>query len=436
MIGTFSRGFRRLVLSVFCLSLLAAAAFSATTVRVQGSMVTEKYSLALKDSYSAAHPDVAVDVATVGKDGGLINLAAGSADIVNSTLALADQDREEVLEAIEAAEEAGVVFTELPTTIDPVIFCVNPDNPVRNLTFDALRDIYTGVVTNWSEVGGEDREIVVWISDYDSDSKMHVVSRDLLAGRAQAPGARVDAKGKNMLTEVSNDVAAIGYDSRFYCLADLRDNPAKKFVMVDVGPSDDPAPSAPSRKFPVARHLWTVYREDISDEALAFLLYSLSPEGQKITASNDMVPTLGAIETLEVTWWDGRAYLPLLTVDEALGGAMEASCAMPGEKTLYVRNNSRYDGLALRCVAADGTEKALDVRGTFLDGDFVDRSLPMGEVTEIGLPDLAAGDRLHFTFNGQSVTLTFTGEGSSGCNGFGPLSLILLLPLLILRRPF
>ena len=115
-----------------------AATWAAETVRVRGSQVTGAYTLALGAAYGKAHPGVSVDVSAQGKDGGLLHLAAGSADLVNAAMALADQDRPDVVAALKEAEARGVVFSEVASAVDPVIFCVNPANPVRRLTFRGL----------------------------------------------------------------------------------------------------------------------------------------------------------------------------------------------------------------------------------------------------------------------------------------------------------
>jgi phosphate transport system substrate-binding protein len=417
------------------------AAWAATTVRVRGSQVTSQYTLALGAAYQTGHPEVSVDVSATGKDAGLIQLAMGSADIVNSAMSLKDQDRADVLAAIASAEARGVVFTEVAAAIDPVMFCVNPSNPVRSLTFDQLRGIYTGTIVNWKEVGGDDRTITVWISDYDQDHKMHVVSRDLLQGLSPATGARIDANGKGMLTQVSNDVSAIGYDSRFYCLADLRDNPAKRFVMLDLGPAETPTAESPSRKFPVARYVWAIYRKsDISAAAQDFLAFTLSPEGQRIIASNDVLPNNGPNRVFELVQWDGGAYGVLASADENLSADTKIHGSSAAAGTIYVRNNTKYDALSVDLKSASGQAKSLEIRGTLSDPTFSSDRFPYGEVTVISIDNPATGDSLRFSLGGRQVTMALdggeTGHSSGGCDLglFGPVAVMGMLPLLFLVR--
>ena len=74
--------------------------------------------------------------------------------------------------------------------IDALVFIVNPKNPVRNLTADQVRKIYTGEITNWKEVGGVDHAITPYIRDADSGSqeKMETLVMD---GLTMIDGSRM-----------------------------------------------------------------------------------------------------------------------------------------------------------------------------------------------------------------------------------------------------
>ena len=59
----------------------------------------------------------------------------------------------------------------LPADGDALVFIVNPENPVKNLTSDQVRKIYTGEISNWKEVGGMDHAITPYIRNADSGSQ-------------------------------------------------------------------------------------------------------------------------------------------------------------------------------------------------------------------------------------------------------------------------
>ena len=99
-----------------------------------------------------------------GTHGAYTNLIEGKCDVI---IASRDISRNEKA----AAESLGVELETAPLAIDALVFIVNPKNPVKNLTADQIRKIYTGEITNWKEVGGVDHAITPYIRDADSGSQ-------------------------------------------------------------------------------------------------------------------------------------------------------------------------------------------------------------------------------------------------------------------------
>ena len=126
----------------------STAATPAGSILIAGSTSMGTYTQALAEKYMELHNDVAVTVEFVGSGAGVEAVLDGTADIGNSSRSL------------KAGEiEAGAV--ENIVAIDGIAVCVDPTNTVISLTRKQLTDIYTGTVTNWSEVGGRDMPIVV-----------------------------------------------------------------------------------------------------------------------------------------------------------------------------------------------------------------------------------------------------------------------------------
>ena len=99
-----------------------------------------------------------------GTHGAYTNLIEGKCDVI---IASRDISRNEKA----AAESLGVELETAPLAIDALVFIVNPKNPVKNLTADQIRKIYTGEITNWKEVGGVDHAITPYIRNADSGSR-------------------------------------------------------------------------------------------------------------------------------------------------------------------------------------------------------------------------------------------------------------------------
>ena len=118
------------------------------TITMAGSTSMEKFANALAESFMAKYSGVTVTAEFTGSGAGLEAVIGGNVDIGNSSRALKD-----------AEKEAGAV--ENIVAIDGIAVVVDPANTVVDLTKDQLIAIYTGTVTNWSELGGADEPIVV-----------------------------------------------------------------------------------------------------------------------------------------------------------------------------------------------------------------------------------------------------------------------------------
>ena len=164
-----------------------------------------------------------------------INLAQGDADILL------------VYEAAETTKnDLENIGTELETKAvgrDALVFIVNEDNPVDNLTTQQLIDIYSGKITNWKEVGGNDQEIVAYQRVDTSGSQslfMKLLMKDVEPMEAPTelkPGAMGELIDD--LASYNNEANAIGF-SVFYYASYMYQQPGLKFISVDgVMPSDE-----------------------------------------------------------------------------------------------------------------------------------------------------------------------------------------------------
>lgn len=130
------------------------------------------------------------------------------------------------------AEEAEQGLTATVLAYDGIAIIVNPENPVENLTSEMLAQIYTGVITNWSEVGGNDAEIVLIGREAGSGTRDGF---ETITGTEDACKYRQELTSTgDVITTVSQNPGAVGYAS----LASVKDN--VKIVGIDgVIPSED-----------------------------------------------------------------------------------------------------------------------------------------------------------------------------------------------------
>ncbi len=175
-----------------------AAAELSGSITLVGSTSMEKLANALSEAFMQQNPGVAVSPEFVGSSAGIEALLAGSADIGNSSRALKDSEK-----------EGGAV--ENIVAIDGIAVVVDPTNTVVDLTKANLIDIYTGKVTNWSDLGGEKMPIVV--VGRESGSGTRGAFEELLEIEDQCAYANeLDSTGA-VMAKVASTPGAIGYVS-------------------------------------------------------------------------------------------------------------------------------------------------------------------------------------------------------------------------------
>ena len=201
-----------------------------------------------------------------GTHGAYMNLIEGKTDVI---IASRDISRNEKA----AAEELGVELETAPLAIDAMVFIVNPKNPVKNLTSDQVRKIYSGEITNWKEVGGVDHTITPYIRDADSGSQEKMETM-VMAGLKMIEGLP-ETIGGGMLSpywSIEQDEYGIGYTPFYYCTAMVRD-----LIKVDMLSINGVAPSKKTLKdgsYPFISSIYSAIRKDENRESKAYELFN------------------------------------------------------------------------------------------------------------------------------------------------------------------
>ena len=237
------------------------------TVSMSGSTSMEIVAKALAESFTALYPDVTVDVQLGGSSTGIQNALEGVSDIGNVSRDLAE-------------DETGLTPHEI--ALDGIGIAVNPENPVENLTLEQIAGIYTGEITNWSEVGGEDLEIYVVGREAGSgtrDAFESIVGVEDVAAYDSEQTSTGSAK-----TTVATTPGAIGYVS-----FDSIDDTVKTVTVNDVAISLE---TIQDGSYVLQRPFLMVTKEgaELSEAVQAFLDYTLSDEGQAVCEQVGLVP--------------------------------------------------------------------------------------------------------------------------------------------------
>ena len=239
------------------------------TLQLAGSASMEKLSDAWAESFMEKYPNVRVTVEYIGSGGGIAAAVSGSADIGNSSRSVKEEEKAE-----------GAV--ENLVALDGIAICVDSSNSVGNLTKQQLSDIYTGVVRNWSELGGSDTPMVVMGREAGSGTRLSFEEALGLENKCDYAN-ELNSTGA-VMAKVAVTPGAIGYVS-----ADIVDD------SVSVLSLDDTAPTAENIRagtYPLRQPFVMVTKGDIEeqDELIrAWFDYVYSEEGQNIAAQTGLV---------------------------------------------------------------------------------------------------------------------------------------------------
>ena len=192
-------------------------------------------------------------------------------------------------------EELGFDWEMDTFAVDGLVFMVNAANPVDSLTKEQLQKIYTGEITNWREVGGDDVEIVPFQRNEEAGSQ--TAMRKLVMGDLplMTPPAEYVSGAMGDLVEViatyNDSAAAIGYTVYYYA-HDMKMAEGLKLIAVDgVEPC---AQTIRSRQYPFINDSYVVIPAGLTEDAPAKILYNwiMSEEGQRLVAHEGYVSTM------------------------------------------------------------------------------------------------------------------------------------------------
>jgi phosphate transport system substrate-binding protein len=255
-------------------------AIAGGTITVKGSDTMVILGQRWAEEYMKAHKDTTVQVTGGGSGTGISALINGTTDVCEASRAMKDAEKKQVV------DKAGGPPVELTVAKDGLSVYVNASNSISELTMAQLKDIYTGKVTDWKDVGGAPGKIVPYSRENSSGTyvffKEHVLNNADYTPRAQnMPGTGA------VVSAVSKDKAAIGYGGAAY---------AKGIKIIKVK-KDDKTPgvvptdaSIKDGSYPLSRPLFFYLRPKFSADIQAFTDWVLSPAGQAIVVKVGYFP--------------------------------------------------------------------------------------------------------------------------------------------------
>jgi len=248
----------------------AAAETNDNHISVAGSTTVQPLAEKMAEVFTAANPDVKIDVAGGGSRAGGQAAGAGAADIGAASRAVKDS---------ELQEHPDLVIFEIAR--DGIAIVTHPEVPVDNLTTDLVRDIFSCAITNWSAVGGPDQPIAIISREEGSGTR--AAFEEMVMGEDVAISDKAifqDSNGK-VRTAVASTPFSIAYLSFGYL-----DDSVQSLSVDGVLPTEE---NALSGVYPIVRPLNLVTLGEPTGVVKTWLDWILGPEGQQIVADQGYI---------------------------------------------------------------------------------------------------------------------------------------------------
>ena len=264
---------------IICIALAAVMALSLAAcggnnglsgkVATDGSTSMQKVIMSLKETFEGENSGVEVTYNPTGSGSGIKAVQEGRCDIGLSSRALKAEE-----------EEQGLVATTL--AYDGIAVIVNPENTVEDLTVEQIAAIYKGEITNWSEVGGMDAEIVLVGREAGSGTRSgfeEIVGVEDLCQYRQELTSTGD-----VITAVSQNPGAIGYAS----LASVKDT-VKAIKVGGVAPSEE---TVKDETYAIQRPFVLVTKKGtaLTETAQAYFDFITSEAAREVITAAGVVP--------------------------------------------------------------------------------------------------------------------------------------------------
>ncbi len=252
----------------------------------KGSDTMVNLALAWAEAYQAERADMRLSVTGGGSGTGIAALINGTVDIANASRAIKSEEREQ-------AEANGIQPVEFIVARDAIAIVVHPGNPVNHLTLEQLSAIYQGRITNWREVGGQDRPIVLLSRETNSGTHVFFLEHVVRLGQKDnkalfSPDTLLMPSSEGISAEVRQNPNAIGYDGLGYVTSDMKTLAVAKqagglYVLPTIATVDD-------KTYPIARDLYMYTRGEPTGQVKAYMDWVLGVDAQTIVAQLGFVP--------------------------------------------------------------------------------------------------------------------------------------------------
>lgn len=253
----------------------------------KGSDTMVNMALYWAEQYQKENTNVSISVTGGGSGTGISALISNTVDIANASRKIKDEE-------IEQANANGIEPVEYIVARDAIGVIVNVENPIEKLSLQQVSDIYSGLISNWSELGGEDRPIVKLSRETNSGTHVYFLESVIRLGDSDDPtifsaDTLLLPSSEGIIAEVRDNPNAIGYDGLGYITSDV------KVLAIQNQNGDYILPTVETvnlNTYPISRDLYIYFNGTPKEEILAYINWILSNAGQKIVMDLGFVPIL------------------------------------------------------------------------------------------------------------------------------------------------
>jgi phosphate transport system substrate-binding protein len=261
-------------------SIVPALSHAGRSITIKGSDTMVILSQRWAEKYMAANKDAVLQVTGGGSGVGIAALINGQTDIADASRQMKQDEK------IKLRDRYQTMGIEIPVAKDGLSVYLNEKSVVKELSFEQLRNIYTGKIVNWSEVGGPDARITLYGRE-NSSGTYAFFKEVVLLGADFAPNCQTLPGTAAVVNAVAQDPNGIGYGGAAYAKG-IRDCAIRKDAQ-----SPAVLPSAATVKdgtYPLTRNLYFYLRKKPEGDIKKFIDWVLSPEGQALATEVGYFP--------------------------------------------------------------------------------------------------------------------------------------------------
>jgi len=265
-----------------------------TLIQVKGSDTMVNVAQAWAEEYRKVAPSVDVEVSGGGSGVGIAALERGTIDIANSSRNMKPEEIEQ------AKRNTGKEPKEFVVGFDALAIYVHKDNPLEEITFDQLAQLFMegGTITNWSQLGvtipGVADGEIVRVSRQSSSGTYEFFREHVLAQKDFKLGSRDMNGSKEVVELVGNTKTAIGYSGMGYATPEVK---MLRLTRKAGEPAVEPTmANTLNMNYPLARSLLIYTLGEPQAEVRGYIEWILSPAGQRIVEESGYVPVVAGAQ--------------------------------------------------------------------------------------------------------------------------------------------